>query len=109
MRKAAIEIAKTWNKNLTAGDTLEGYYIKHETFKGQYGESDKYVILDKSNEKWAVFGSASISRQFENIPEGSYIWITYKGEEQTKSGRPVKVYQIDYDDAIQPYNDEFQG
>ena len=98
MRKAAIEMAKTWNKNLEVGASIEGVYLKREVYKGNYGEVAKYVIETKDGEKWAVFGSASLGNQFTNIPEGSYVWITYKGEEQTKSGRPVKVYSVDYDD-----------
>ena len=45
-----------------------------------------------------VFSTASLVRQFNNVPEGSYVWITYKGEETSKNGRPVKVYDVDYDD-----------
>lgn len=98
MRKAAIEMAKTWNKNLEVGATLEGIYLKREVYKGNYGEVAKYIIEDKDGEKWAVFASASLGSQFNNVPEGSYVWITYKGEEQTKAGRPVKAYSVDYDD-----------
>ena len=101
MRKPAVEMAKTWNKNLEVGATLEGVYLKRETYQGQYGETAKYIIEDKDGEKWAVFASASLGNQFTNIPEGSYVWITYKGEEQTKGGRPVKVYAVDYDDDYQ--------
>lgn len=97
-RKAAIEMAQTWNKNLEPGATLEGVYLKQEIYSGQYGETKKYVIETKDGNKWAVFASASLGNQFNNIPEGSYVWITYKGEEQTKSGRPVKAYSVDYDD-----------
>ena len=32
MRKKAIEITKTWNKDLAPGATLEGKYIKKEIF-----------------------------------------------------------------------------
>lgn len=100
-RKAAIEIAQTWNKNLEVGATLEGKYLKQEIYSGQYGDAKKYVIEDKEGKKWAVFASASLGNQFNNIPEGSYVWITYKGEESTKAGRPVKVYSVDYDDEYQ--------
>lgn len=96
-RKKAIEMAKIWNKNLEVGATLEGVYIKKETYKSNYGETDKYVI-EKDGEKYAVFASASLTNQFNNVPEGSYVWITYKGEETSKAGRPVKVYEVEYDD-----------
>ena len=98
MRKKAIELTTTWNKDLNAGDSLEGKYIKKETFEGKYGTTEKYVIETKNGEKLGVFSSASLHNQFKNIPEGSYVWITYKGEETSKNGRPVKVYEVEYDD-----------
>ena len=98
MRKKAIEITETWNKDLNAGDTLEGIFIKKEEFDGKYGTTEKYVIETRDGTKYGVFSSASLARQFKNIPEGSYVWVTYKGEETSKNGRPVKVYDVDYDD-----------
>lgn len=100
MRKKAIEITKTWNKDLTPGATVEGKYIKKETFEGQYGPTEKYVIETSTGELLGVFSSASLSNQFKNVPEGSYVWITYKGEETSKNGRPVKVYAVEYDDEV---------
>ena len=98
MRKKAIELTKTWNKDLSAGATLEGRYIKKESFEGNYGTTEKYIIETPEGEKMGVFSSASLTRQFKNIPENSYVWITYKGEETSKNGRPVKVYEVEYDD-----------
>lgn len=98
MRKKAIEMTKTWNKDLEPGATIEGKYIKKETYDGQYGRTEKYVIETGDGEKFGVFSSASLANQFKNVPEGSYVWITYKGEETSKNGRPVKVYEVDYDD-----------
>lgn len=98
MRKKAIEITKTWNKDLEPGATIEGKYIKKEIYDGNYGRTEKYVIETKEGEKYGVFSSASLANQFKNVPEGSYVWITYKGEETSKNGRPVKVYEVDYDD-----------
>lgn len=99
MRKKAVEITKTWNKDLTAGASIEGVYLKKEIYEGNYGPAEKYIIETPDGEKLGVFGSASLVYQFNNVPEGSYVWITYKGEETTKSGRPVKVYEVDYDDS----------
>lgn len=100
MRKKAIELTTTWNKDLTAGATIEGVYVKKETFEGQYGTTEKYV-LDTDDGMMGVFSSASLANQFKNIPEGSYVWIEYKGEEVSKNGRPVKVYVVEYDDEFQ--------
>lgn len=98
MRKQAIVMTKTWNKDLEKGATIEGIYIKKEVFDGKFGESEKYIIEDANGEKWGIFSSASLANQFKNIPEGSYVWVEYKGEETSKNGRPVKVYSVDYDD-----------
>ena len=100
MRKKAIELTTTWNKDLAIGATLEGVYIKKETFDGKYGTTEKYII-DKDGEKLGVFSSASLAQQFKNIPEGSYVWIEYKGEVTSKNGRPVKFYAVEYDDEYQ--------
>lgn len=101
MRKKAIELTTTWNKDLEIGATLGGKYIKKEVFDGKYGSTEKYVIERDDGEKLGVFSSASLANQFKNIPEGSYVWIEYKGEETSKNGRPVKVYAVDYDDEYQ--------
>ena len=101
MRKKAIELTTTWNKDLEIGATLEGKYIKKEVFDGKYGSTEKYVIEKEDGEKLGVFSSASLANQFKNIPEGSYVWIEYKGEETSKNGRPVKVYVVEYDDEYQ--------
>ncbi|MBO7731963.1 MAG: hypothetical protein J6S67_05405 [Methanobrevibacter sp.] len=101
MRKSAspaYEKTKTWNTNLTIGDKLEGVYQRREKFNGDYGETVKYVIKGSDGELYGVFGSASINRQFDQIPEGSYVWIEYTGETTSKTGRIVKTYSIDYDD-----------
>lgn len=103
MRKKAIEITQTWNKDLEAGAEIEGVYLKKEIMKSSFGpgETEKYVIETKDGKKMGIFSSASLARQFANVPEGSYVWVVYKGEETTKNGRPVKVYDVDYDDEYQ--------
>lgn len=101
MRKRAIEITETWNKNLTAGDKIEGLYVKKEIIKTQFGDSEKYVIETKEGKKMGIFSSSSLLRQFANVPEGSYVWIEFKGEETSKNGRPVKSFIVEYDDEYQ--------
>ena len=100
MRKKAVELTQTWNKDLKVGDSIEGLFLKTETYEGNYGTTEKYIIETSDGEKWGVFSSASLANQFKNVPEGAYVWITYKGEETTKSGRPVKVYEVEYDDEF---------
>ena len=100
MRKKAIEQTQTWNKDLQPGAKIEGVFIKTENITTQFGSSAKYVIKT-SEGMMGVFSSASLARQFANVPEGSYVWIEYKGEEQSKNGRPVKSYVVEYDDEYQ--------
>lgn len=104
MRKSATptyEKTTTWNTNLTIGDKLEGTYLRKEEFNGDHGTTVKYVIEGTDGVKYGIYGSASINRQFNQIPEGSYIWIEYTGETTSKNGRIVKTYSIDYDDEYQ--------
>lgn len=103
MRKSASKaIVKTvtWNKDLAEGATLEGYYTGKEVFEGQYGETTKYIIEAGDGTNYGVYGSASLDRQFKNIPEGVYVWITFDGNVTSKNGRTVKQYTIDFDDEL---------
>ena len=98
MRKKAIEMTETWNKDLNPGDKLEGVFVKTEQFENEFGKTEKYVIETSDGKKMGVFSSASLSRQFNNVPVGSYVWIEYKGKESSKGGRSVNVYVVEYDD-----------
>ena len=101
MRKSAstsYEQTTTWNTNLNIGDKLEGVYEYNDTFKGNFGLTTKYVITAPDGIKYGVYGSASLNRQFEKVPEGSYVWIEYTGEVTSQNGRIVKTYTVDYDD-----------
>lgn len=103
MRKPAtkpIIQTTTWNKDLKFGDKLEGLYISKEVFEGKFGETAKYIIRNDEGD-FGVYSSASLDRQFKNVPEGSYVWIEYAGEVTSKNGRPVKSYIVEYDDDYQ--------
>ena len=101
MRKSAsqsFEKTTTWNTNLSVGDKLEGVYESKEEFEGNFGQTVKYVVVAEDGTKYGVYGSASLNRQFNRIPEGSYVWIEYTGETTSQNGRIVKTYTVDYDD-----------
>ena len=103
MRKSAtktFEKTITWNTNLTPGATLEGRYIQKDEFDGNYGKTVKYIIEAPDKTKYGVYGSASLNRQFNNVPEGSYVYIEYTGEITSSNGRIVKTYVVEYDDEI---------
>lgn len=96
-KKEFIETV-TWNKDLAPGATLEGRYTSKDTFIGKFGETTKYVVEGKDGVNYGIYGSVSLNRQFAQIPEGSYVWITFKGQEPTKNGRTVNVFVVEYDD-----------
>lgn len=103
MRKSAsraYEKTTAWNTNLNIGDKLEGRYTSKEEFDGNFGKTVKYVVEAKDGTKYGVYGSASLNRQFDNVPTGSYVWIEYTGETVSASGRTVKTYVVEYDDEI---------
>jgi len=91
---------ETWNKGLSAGDSVEGYFVGKEVFEGQYGETTKYIVVDGAGKNWGIYGSASLDRQFKNIPEGCYVWVTFDGDVTSKNGRTVKQYSVDYDPEL---------
>lgn len=104
MRKNAsqtYEKTTTWNTNLNVGDKLEGVYESKDEFEGNFGATVKYVIAAPDGIKYGVYGSASLNRQFANIPTGSYVWIEYTGETTSQNGRTVKTYTCEYDDEYQ--------
>lgn len=104
MRKSAnqpFEKTVAWNKDLEIGDKLEGIYRSKEEFDGNFGRTVKYVIEAGDGTKYGVYGSASLNRQFNLIPAGSYVWIEYTGETTSQNGRTVKTYTVDYDDEYQ--------
>ncbi|MBO5854297.1 MAG: hypothetical protein J6Q61_06135 [Bacteroidales bacterium] len=103
MKVSANYIKTTpWNtKDIAEGEKLEGVFVKTETFDGKFGEVTKYVIKSEGD-YYGVFGTASLNRQFKNIPEGSYVWIEFKGTQPTKDGsKTVKVYTVEYDPEYQ--------
>lgn len=98
VRKHASENTKIWNKDLNVGDSIEGIYRSKEIVKGQFGETEKYNIEIDGGELIGIYATASLERQFANVPEGSYVWVTYNGETTSKNGRTVKDFSVDYDD-----------
>lgn len=103
MRRKASEAnytkTNTWNtKDLPEGSAIEGRYIAKEVFTYNGDEKVKYIIETPQGEKMGVYSSATLERQFDNVPEGSYIWLTYDGKTTSKKGREVKLYTLEFDD-----------
>lgn len=89
----------TWNKKgaLSEGDTLEGYLVDKETFTTKFGEMIIYVVEQLDGTKIKVTGQNDIKSKFEDIPNGSHIWVKFVGLTETKNGA-MKTYSVDYDD-----------
>lgn len=98
--KPAVEQTKTWNKDLKVGDSIEGFFERKEVSEGQYGKSNKYIVVTKDGTKYGIYGTATLDRQFTNVPEGVLVRVTYKGEITSKSGRPVKDFLVEYDEDV---------
>lgn len=90
-----------WNKKgeLKIGDKVEGFYIEHQTFTSKFGDGDSYIILKEDDSKAKLMGQADIKRKFASIPEGSYVWVEYKGLVETDNG-PMKEYIIEFDPEL---------
>ena len=104
MRKSAsqnYEKTETWNKGLNVGDKIEGVYLMKDEFEGNYGDTIKYIIQIADGTKYGVYGSASLNRQFNRVPVGSYVWIEYTGETISTNGRTVKTFNVEYDDEYE--------
>lgn len=88
----------TWNtKDLAVGSTLEGDYIDKEVFTNNFGERVKYVIKAADGTEYGVYGSAVLNRLFANIPVSAHVWISYQGEGASKTGRTIKLYDVEFD------------
>lgn len=108
MRKSAsatktYEPTTTWAvKDLKVGDKLEGVYEAKEEFEYNGDHKIKYVIAANNGTKYGVFDSAVLHRLFSEIPVGSYVWIEFTGKTTSeKTGRPVNMFNVDYDDEYQ--------
>lgn len=101
MRKSAttkFEKTEPWIAQ-NVGDEIEGRYTGKEEFDGNFGPTVKYII-ERDGTKFGVYGSASLNRQFAQVPTGSYVWVKYEGKVVSKNGREVKSFTVDYDDEI---------
>ena len=67
MRKKAIELTQTWNKDLTPGDTLEGVYLKTEIYQGNYGETEKYIIEAPNGESISSVRYSYVASVFSHL------------------------------------------
>lgn len=95
--KKTFEKTPIWNtKDIKEGEEIAGIYEGCERFTGKFGATTKYVI-NVDGEKWGIYGSASLDRQFALVDEGTKVYVTYKGLTTSKNGRQVKDYLVEVD------------
>jgi len=81
------------------GESIRGIFNGFTTFKvkdkknkGQYQDRKTVVLQTKQGIK--INMGANLVKQFELVPVGTAVQITYQGEQRTNSGNDVKIYNV---------------
>lgn len=108
MRRAAIENQQRENNyeklakwNYESSPKIEGVYLDKLKYDGKFGPTELYV-LDVNGVNYAVYTLTTLKNQFDRVPIGSYVWIEYLGEKQSKNtNRTFKDFKVEFDDEYQ--------
>ena len=83
---------KSW---LEIGDVVEGFLTKKaftpgpsDQIRGEYTISTNAGVL-------LVFGTSKIDQGLADVALDSYVRITYKGEDRTRNGNTVKLFDVE--------------
>jgi hypothetical protein len=83
----------------TVGESIRGIFngfttfkVKDKVNKGQYLDRKTVVLQTKHGVK--INMGANLVKQFELVPVGTAVQITYQGEQRTNSGNDVKIYDV---------------
>ena len=89
---------ETWNDKgkLTAGDSIEGYFICKEQFNTKFGEMVVFIIENETG-TFRVKGQTDIKNKFTDIELGTKVRITFEGVKETDRG-VKKSYMVEADD-----------
>lgn len=89
---------ETWNDKgkLTAGDSIEGYFIDKEQFNTKFGEMI-IIIIETEAGIFRVKGQTDIKNKFAEIELGTKVRITFEGIKETDRGAK-KSYIVEADD-----------
>lgn len=97
--EAGISIKPDYLEFKVEGDMVRGVFngineirTQDRANPGSYKQTPAVVLQTKDGVK--LNAGASLVNQLRNIAPGTAIQITYKGEEKTKSGNNVKVYEV---------------
>jgi len=72
--------------------TLKGVFV--EVFKNHGNNKSNVYIFETKNGEVAVWGSAVLDRELEELESGKMVGIAYLGKSKTQAGRTVKNYKV---------------
>lgn len=82
------------------GDTLEGTYHGYNIVPDGRGQTFKsHKFKEDGAEEYDGISGAMIDQKMERIPKGTYVWVTYLGEVQTKNGK-AKDFKVECDSTV---------
>ena len=97
--EVGFNIKPEYHEFVNVGDTLRAVYngigkikTKDRQNEGQYKDIPAVILQNKDGVK--LNAGASLVSQFENIPTGVSVQITYKGKEKTKNNNEIKAYEV---------------
>ena len=82
----------TWSK---VGQKLRGNWLG--SHPGLYGKLGRILTPEGKVVTFAM--PAVLKDRLECLSEETYVWIEYTGDGETKSGSPVKLFEVEWDDA----------
>lgn len=91
-------VAQPWEAK--PGDVLEGIYLGATSINGKDGEFTSYRIRSSAGTLMGLTG-ALLANMFEQIPLGTPVRVTFKGEIKLKSGRNAKDFGIQVPEGVQ--------
>ena len=80
-----------WNE---VGQTVEGAIVEISTVAGKFGEAKMLTLRPDEGPPVKLFASAKFQEVEEQLTQGTYIRVTYKGEIETGEGQPMKDLDI---------------
>lgn len=98
--KVESTMAKIWKAD-KVGDVLEGTYLGMEMVKGKgkRGMFRSYHIEKEDGERVRL-ASAMLNTKMNQVPKGTYIWLTFKGDFETDNG-PSPDYEVEVEDGTE--------
>lgn len=83
------------------GDCLEGTYLGMEMVKGKGKRRDfpSYHIQQDNGERVRI-ASAMLNTKLNQVPKGTYVWLTYVGEFKTDNGNSSD-YKVDVEQGTE--------